>query len=376
MNNLVIVNQSANYLMADIADVFMKSGRYDKVILLVGNPDTVAPLVKKGVDIDSFYPYVRTSMKSRLWSWVKGYFELLRRIKKKYEDCDLFFVSNPATVVFLPIFLKNNYLSLTYDLYPDGFLPSGKMTQRNLLFRVWSFFNKRFFNKAKGVFCITDGMAYALAKYCPSEKIQVVQLWGNDRIPIINIPKNENKFLMEHGIEDDFIICYSGNMGQGHDLLLLIEALNILRDLEKLKMVFIGEGYLKQILMDKATEYGLKDKCLFLPYQPVEMLPYTFSCSDVSVVSIHRKSVSMPSKTFDILRMGKPVIGIAEPTSSLSHFIKKNGFGEVFRYNEVEELASFIRQVYNNRELLSRYQDKSRACSLLYTKEQAKQFIL
>ena len=237
--------------------------------------------------------------------------------------------------------------------------------------------NKRFFAKAEAVFCITEGMAKAMEKYVPREKITVVPLWANDRIERINVTKSDNLFLQQHNLTNRFIIQYSGNMGQGHALGTLVEAANLLREQKDICFLFIGEGWLKPYLQDMVKEYGLEDTCMFLPYQPEEMLPYSFSGSDIAVVSLHDVSVSMPSKTFDIIRMGKPVLCVADPRSSLSKFVRENDFGKCFTKDQAKEIAKFISKAYTDSTFLMSFEENAKKCASIYTREkQATKFLV
>ncbi len=369
MKKLLIVNQSANYLMVDIARAFIQSGNYDKVVLLVGNPKNLDITGLNNVVIDSICAYNRQSMSSRLKSWLKGFRDILKKIKKDYQDYELFLVSNPATVVFLPHFCKNEYYSLTYDLFPDGFLTSKHFSKNGLLFKFWAANNRKFFSNAKAVFCITEGMADAMGKYFPVEKIRVVPLWANENIEKIDVNKCDNIFLQKYNLTNRFIIQYSGNMGQGHSLDTLVDAASLLHKYKDICFLFIGEGWLKPYLQKQVAELGLEQSCLFLPYQPYEMLPYSFSCPDIAVVSLHDVSVSIPSKTFDIIRMGKPVICIADPKSSLSQFVSRNGFGKCFVKGEARAVADFILNAYQDSSFLDPYRDAANHCAANYTRE-------
>jgi glycosyltransferase involved in cell wall biosynthesis len=366
---LLIVCQTFGYLLADIAKTFVESNRYIKVVVLTGDIEKAKSFALEGVDIDSMYPYVKDSMKSRFISWIKGFIDIEKKVRRQYKDYELFLISNPGTISFLHLFCRNKYYSLTWDLFPDGFLTSASLKKFKPLFRLWSLNNKYFYAKAEGVFCISEGMAKAMEKYVSKERITVVPLWANDRIPIINVPKVDNKFLQNNNLTNRFIIQYSGNMGQGHSLETLIDAANILRGNKDICFLFIGEGWLKPHLQEKVLEYGLEDSCFFLPYQPIEILPYSFSCSDIAVVSLHDVSVSMPSKTFDIIRMGKPVICIADPKSSLFSFVKKNGFGECFTKDQSKDIAAFIQKAYFDSSFLVKYKNKSKECAQQYSRE-------
>ena len=51
--------------------------------------------------------------------------------------------------------------------------------------------------------------------------------------------------------------------------------------------VFIGTGGKKTKLIDMVKAEGLNN-VLFLPYQDKDVLPYSLTCSDISVVSLEK----------------------------------------------------------------------------------------
>lgn len=374
---LLIVCQTFGYLLADIAKTFQESGRYERIVILTGEPEKLNTFGLVGIEVDDMFPYSKKSMRTRFVSWMRGFHDIRRKVKSKYKDYELFLFSNPGTISFLHRFCSNEYYSYTWDLFPDGFLTSNTLKKFKPLIRFWGSNNKKFYSKAKAVFCLSEGMAAAMGKYFPVEKIRVVPLWANDRLKVLDVSKQDNLFLQKNHLTDKFIIQYSGNMGQGHALGTLVEAANLLREYKDICFLFIGEGWLKPYLQNQVADLGLEGSCRFLPYQPVEMLPYSLSCSDISVVSLHDVSVSMPSKTFDILRMGKPVICIADPRSSLSKFVKNNGFGECFTKDQAQQVADFILKSYKDSSFLATYKENSKRCGEIYTREkQAIKFLV
>lgn len=377
MKKLLIVNQSANYLMEDIARAFKNSGKYEKVVLMVGNPDNIDRVRTHGIDVVGMYPYERNSFKSRFTSWVKGAMQIVREVRKNYKDYELFLVSNPPTIAFSVKYFKNKYSILIYDVYPNGLSDGGFVKKSNIIYRIWAKRNIKFLAEAEHVYTITEGMKETIGEYCHKEKIEVVELWGDSSLPILNVPKAENIFLIENGIVGKFIIMYSGNIGKGHDLDILIDVANELKKYKEILFLFVGQGYLKPVIEKKITEYGLRN-VLMLPYQDKSILPYSLSCSDISVVSTNKQTglVCIPSKTFDLIRLGKPVLCIAEPNSDISNFVKKHEIGQSFSRDQVDEMVNFILDMYKNPERLRKFREASSETAKSYTSELANRFVI
>ena len=176
MKKILILNQSSNYLTADIANAFAESGNYDNITLMLGNPDDVKALLNNSVNIPKVHRYNANSITSRLYSWILCTIQAIWFIKTRYRKYELFLVSNPATSSFIRMLCNNRYSSLTYDLFPDGFLDSGKLSEDNFIYKIWAKNNCTFFKNANHVYAITDTMADVMAKYVQREKIEVIKV--------------------------------------------------------------------------------------------------------------------------------------------------------------------------------------------------------
>lgn len=376
MKKILITNQSSGYLTTEIANAFVRSGKYEKVALASGNE--ISPLLKldPSVCVEKMPDYNKDSIKTRTKSWIKGARWIVKMAKGKYKDYDLFLISNPPTVAFASFFIKNNYSTLIYDVYPNGLADSGFIKPSNVIYRLWAKCNKKYYRKAEYVFTITEGMRKSISAYCPIEKIEVVELWSNPNLPILNVQKDENKFLIDNNLTGKFIIMYSGNMGKGHDLDVLVDVADRLKAHEDIVFLFVGQGYLKPIIEKKIANYGLKN-VIMLPYQDRSILPYSLSCSDISVVSTNKQSgmVCIPSKTFDLIKLGKPILCIAEPDSDISRFVKRHKVGESFSSNQKEGIVEFIMRMHDNPEKLKKYQEASLEAAKLYTSELANKYV-
>lgn len=376
MKNLLIVNQSANYLMEDIACAFKNSGKYEKVVLMVGNPNNVDSVKSHGIEVVGMYPYERTSFKSRFKSWVIGAIQIVQKVRRNFKDYELFLVSNPPTIAFSTKFLNNKYSTLIYDVYPNGLSDGGFVKKSNIIYRIWSKRNKRFFAEAEHVYTITEGMKQTISEYCTTEKIEVVELWGDSSLPVLNIPKVENKFLIDNNLVGKFVVMYSGNIGKGHDLDVLVDVAERLKAYKDIVFLFVGQGYLKPIIEKKVADYGLSN-VVMLPYQDKSILPYSLSCSDISVISTNKQSgkVCIPSKTFDLIKLGKPILCVAEFDSDISRFVKRHMVGESFSSDQKEGIVDFIMRMHDNPEKLKKYQEASLEAAKLYTSELANKYV-
>lgn len=345
MKKLVYINQVGNYLSEGIVRAMLSDGGYDEVTLLLGNPGNVR-IDLPNVRIEKICSYNRSSFLKRTCSWIVASLQIQWNLWTRYRHYDVFLVSNPPIAAFCMALTCNKYKSLIYDIYPDGLVSGGFLSDRNPFIRLWQRYNRRFFKNADGVFTITEGMADRLSKYIDRSKIEVVPIWYNPSLR--RIPKEENLFIREHKLEDKFIVMYSGNIGKTHNVELLVDVANLLKDERDIMFVIIGEGWSKQNIVSKVDELNLPN-VIILPYQPVDFISHSLSAASISYISLDEKvsTVSVPSKTYNCMFVGSPLLCIASEKAELTRLVNKNNTGAVFHEKDPEKIASFVRELKN-----------------------------
>ncbi len=372
---ILIVNQFARSLTVEIANAFVRSGKFDDVVLSTGESVNPAFGLSKSVSIQPIARYNMKSTFTRMISWIRATIKLIFLCVFKYRKYELFLISNPPIDSFVPNFCKNKYSTLIFDVYPDGL--GNFASKKSLIYRLWAKNNVKFYKNAQYVYTLTDSMAKTIAQYCPIEKIEVVSLWATPNLPVVNVSRKDNPFIKEHPeLADKFIIMYSGNIGLDHDLSCLLDSIKSIDD-PNICVVIVGEGYNKSVLQKKANEIGIEKNCLFYPFQSFEMLPYSLTSADLSVVATkpNGRSSSIPSKVFDLMKLGQPILCLADPLSEISLLVKKHNVGKSFTTTQIGEISDFIKEVHNNPELLESYKVNSRESAKSYTNKLAEKYV-
>jgi len=301
---------------------------------------------------------IRRSRSSRLWGsrirgkGINGFLFFLRSglyLLKASSRGDILLVTTAPP--FLPVmgYLANllfgiPYVCLVYDLYPDVAVELKVVTAKNWLIQFWGWINKQVWKQSQSVVVLSSTMKDRVQAKCPelSEKISVIHNWANpDRI--VPIAKQNNWFAQKYDLVSTFAVLYSGNMGRCHDLDTILEAARQLQH-EPIRFVFIGEGAKRQTCVEQVSNLGLRN-CQFLPYQEKQVLPYSLTACDLSLVSISpgMEGLVAPSKLYGILAAGRPVAVICEPHSYLRALVAEAECGAAFNNGDATGLAKFIR---------------------------------
>jgi glycosyltransferase involved in cell wall biosynthesis len=344
-NAIVFINQNAGYLMIDIINAHE---HYKERSIIAGKLVSRNNLLDKAVKFENIITYNRTSSLKRLFTWVWGFIQILWLVKTRYRKSELFIVTNPPFAVFLPLFCSNKYSVLVYDVYPDVLSAYNYLKKDSLIARMWSKANRKIFLNAQSVFTISEGMKRSLSKYAAPEKIEVVPLWA-DNFFLKPVEKDQNIFIKQYNLQGKFLIIYSGNLGHSHSVEILVEIAGAVED-KDIFFVIIGEGDKKQLISSLIKSKGLEN-FLLLPWQPVEMLPYTLSAADLAVVTLGKEAsaFSVPSKTFSLLSVGAPLLCIADAQSELASLVDHYQAGKCFHTEELEKIISFIHSVKSDK---------------------------
>lgn len=344
MKTAVLVNQSTGYLTVDICNAFAK--KYDKVILLAGRVGTFSRKLSEKVEIVSITPYDKSSILKRLKTWIKGSFQIKKYLSTFEEPVDVLYFTNPPMSYLWADKMKHRFGIVEYDIYPDA-LRNVKCPA--FIMKWWTKRNIEIFKKSVGIITLSDGMKDQLTQYTEPNKIKVIYNWGaNEDAKKVNT--QDNVFAKKYNLTDKFVVMYSGNIGYTHNVETLIDVAIRYRDNKYIVFLIIGEGGKKATLMKRANDEKL-DNVIFSDYLSAEEVKYSMSCANLGVVTLTEQTakVSVPSKTYNLLSYGIPLLSIAPKESELRKIIQENNCGASFENDNVEGIVSFIEECMANK---------------------------
>ncbi|MBD2358456.1 glycosyltransferase family 4 protein [Tolypothrix sp. FACHB-123] len=260
---------------------------------------------------------------------------------------------------FLPIvgylahtFFRLPYVCILYDLYPDIAIALGVISKHNWMTRLWQNLNKQIWLNSKGIVVLSPAMKQRIVANCPqiANKVSVIHSWADPEW-IMPIAKHKNWFAWKYNLVKKFTVLYSGNMGRCHDIDTILQAAQYLHD-EPIQFVCIGSGAKRSELMEEVKLLGLNN-FLFLPYQDQQVLPYSLTACDLSLVSVDASTESLvvPSKLYSALASGRPIAVICSQESFLREMVAEANCGATFDNGDGHSLAQFIRLLRNDRQL-------------------------
>lgn len=337
--NVVLINQSTGYLMIDIVNAY--ATRYNRVTLIAGSITPFERTLTEKVKTDKIIAYSRTSAFQRVFTWLFGTIQIFLKILLKYRQYEVVYVTNPPMSYLLAYFIHRPYSIIIYDIYPEALKNVG-ITERHPIYRLWANWNKKLFAKAQKVITLSEGMKRELESYVDSAKIKVIYNWSASS-KLCPIKKEENPFVKRHGIGDKFVVLYSGNIGYTHNVECLVSVAEHLKNEPDVLFLIIGEGKKKGMIQEQVSKANLTS-FLFLTWQDEDTLPHSLSAADIAVVTLNDNTAqaSMPSKTYNLLAVGAPLMAISPKNSELARLIGKFQVGSCYEKNDIEGMAAYI----------------------------------
>ena len=206
---------------------------------------------------------------------------------------------------------------------------------------------KEFFENAKEVIAISDPM---IEEYSKRFKGNVKKI-----LPIIPFGKsNDSKQNLRRKFgfgEDEKILIYVGSIKpiKGSDF--LVDAfIKLGKEFfinNKIKMIFIGDGILKNELEKKISDNNLSNEIIFLGKKSREEIPDYLSAADIFLNASHFEGA--PLSIIEALHKG--LIVISTDVSGINNIIQNKLNGMLFEKNDFGSFNAALIEIINNKEL-------------------------
>ncbi len=233
------------------------------------------------------------------------------------------------------------------DVYPDVPIRAGQLRNPYAIAGLRSMENFMY-RKAAHITVITPAMRdNLLAKGVAKEKLSVIPNFVDTDF-IRPLPRG-NAFARQQGLADKFVVTYAGNLGYVYDLDTLLDAAATLSAQKDILFLIVGNGVAKAELENKARELKL-DNVRFMPFQPRENLPWLRASSDVQV-SLYKSGAandSFPSKIYEIMASGRPLLASSESASGVEELVRTAECGLCVKPANPEQLSAAILTLYRD----------------------------
>jgi colanic acid biosynthesis glycosyl transferase WcaI len=197
------------------------------------------------------------------------------------------------------------------DLWPESLAAVGASSEGNLLHRMLGAVAGFLYRRADRIVVVAPGFRDHLMRHwnVPAAKISVVE--NGVETDLFRAEPAAMEVRKQLKLEERFLICYIGTMGNAHGLETLIAAAEELQTaLPSAMFLLIGEGAEKERMVKLASGRGLNN-IQFLGQQPRERIPVYVSAADVCLVMLRKSELFktvIPTKLLEYMACERPTI--------------------------------------------------------------------
>jgi glycosyltransferase involved in cell wall biosynthesis len=286
--------------------------------------------------------YNKNNFISRLLGNLQISWKIFLLMKKKIpSNSEVLMVSNPIFLVLLTsLIVKKRCWSiklLVHDVFPENLtsVKNAGFVTKLILPILKNIFN-RAFSKMNTLILLGRDMKDIFSKKVKNVNIKIIENWSDT--------ENISPFVTN---ELNCVFLYAGNFGRVQGLDDLISALSKIKS-SNFKFLFVGSGaYQKKI--DFFIENSVNKNIEKQPWQPRESQNKFLNTATVGVVTLASEmyGLGVPSKFYNLLAAGKPILYIGPINSELHLVIKENNIGWFVESGNIQEISNTFEKIIN-----------------------------
>jgi glycosyltransferase involved in cell wall biosynthesis len=308
--------------------------------------------------------YPRVQMKKRIFNYLS--YVLLAVPRALFLPCDVVLaMTDPpfeGIVGALVSLLKRKpYVYNIRDMYPDMAV-GGSIVKPGLISLVWEKLHRWALRRATRVVVLGEDMRKRIvAKGVDQARVVVVR--DGAEIPSPGTPPASLDPDVIRAIRGNFkfILLHAGNLGfYGAWDTLLAGARQCAG--EGIGLVFVGQG--AQCDRLKSAAAGAPN-VRFFPFFPGSKIPSVLAAADAHLITVKRglEGVVVPSKMYDILAAGKPIVALAPRECDVVSIGEQRGFAISADPDDAAGFADAVREMFRNAEGLRKMGEAASAAA-------------
>jgi colanic acid biosynthesis glycosyl transferase WcaI len=261
---------------------------------------------------------------------------------------DLLLIESPPLGLALTAGLLKRFWRIPFvydvmDLQPDaaadlGMLSDGKLMR--FLYRIEKFA----YDQAALVSTLTEGMRRRiLEKSIAPDKVTLFAARADSALLQLERDVESQPFRRTYGLEDKFVVLYTGNMGVKQGLDVILAAARLSLDRPGIVYIFAGDGAVRKATELRAAALRLTN-VRFLPVQPRRQLFQMLAAADLCLITQQRcvADIVFPSRTATFMAAGCPVVASVNAGSAVASILEQCGAGLVVTPEEPLPLLEAI----------------------------------
>lgn len=369
MQRLIFINRffcpdhsATSQMLSDLAFHLAGIGNDVRVVTgtqIYGDPKTALPryeiLRRVRVHRVASTRFGRAGLFGRLIDYLSFHWSAWRCLKKIVQPGDIVVAKTDpplVSVVAIAAARRNGARLINWlqDVYPEIAVRLGVPGVRGPAASVLAAVRNRSLRQANANVVVGHLMGRTIMSFgVPARRIHVIPNWCADD-EIKPLDHAENPLRRAWGLENKFVVGYSGNLGKAHEFGTVLAAAERLHEHPRILFLMIGGGGQFHELARTIKVRRLDSLFRFVAYQERKMLSYSLAAPDIHWISLNPalEGLIVPSKFYGIAAAGKPMIVIAAKDGELAKLVLEHRCGVVISPGDGGALACALLRLSND----------------------------
>lgn len=264
-------------------------------------------------------------------------------------DAVLIFEPSPVTVALPALVIARLRRACTLlwiqDLWPDTLSAMG-FSSRGLVMRIARGISDFVHQRCDRLLVQSPGFTPRLVgRGINAVRISYLPNWAEDYYR--PVPATDTPGHPVAGIAG-FKLLFAGNIGSAQSFETILAAADILREVNDLQWVIVGDGLMREWVASEVRRLGLDARVHLLGQRSAEDMPNCFAHADALLVTLRPDAVfslTIPSKIQSYLACGKIIIAAIDGEGAA--VVRDSGAGVVCAASDAEGLAKAVMAVYS-----------------------------
>ena len=284
-------------------------------------------------------------------------------------------VTNPPLLPYLMALVCRmrgaRFVLLVHDVYPEVLTRLGILKPSSMFVRLVELSSRRLYKNADRIVVLGRDMEELVAQKVGAggSRVMIATNWG-DTEAIYPTARKDNTLLDKLNLHGRFVVQYCGNIGRTHGIEDLLGAAELLCQDPDVHLLLIGWGAKKQWAMQQREQRQLTNLTILDPLSREDLCDGLNAC-DIAFISFASgmAGVSVPSRMYNVLASGKPVLAVCDSNSELAAVIREERIGWVIPPGHPDLIVAALREGKADSEALRCMGERARrAAAMKYTR--------
>ena len=261
-----------------------------------------------------------------------------------FRKVDAVFAMSPPLTLGLTGWLiakvrRGRFVFNIQDVFPDAAIQTGAITNAQVI-RIASALERLSYRRADVVTVLSEDLAenvrakLATGRPTSTDVVVIPNFVDTEKLA----PTDGDRYRAEFDLGIGPLVMYAGNLGYSQSLDLMI---GLAEQRPDITVVVNGDGAMRETIVSATARIP---NLRYIGYQPAERLAEVLSAADIHVVPLRTGlgAVSVPSKTYSVLAVGRPVIAAIDADSAIVRLLDESEAGVSVPPDELSALLMAV----------------------------------